>query len=173
MVVNIKPANTDFVAMFESVKRGLTAVLGDLVQIHHIGSTAVPGVDGKNILDILISARDYNQMESFNRKLLNAGYFSSHNPSRYKEYLFLASRQEETGEGDIHIHIAILGTELHDNFLILRDFLRANEDEAVRYSRAKYKLSQKANHDRSLYKKYKAEYVDELLRRARAIEERQ
>lgn len=160
MAVNIKPSNADFVAMFESLKRDLVAILDDSVGIHHVGSTAVPGVDGKNILDILISAKDSCQMKNIHRELLKAGYFSLHNPSEHKESLFLASRQEETGAGDIHIHIAILGTELHDDFLILRDFLKANKDEATRYSQVKYRLVQKARHDRSLYKKYKAEYVD-------------
>lgn len=128
----------------------------------------MPGVDGKNILDILISANDSQHMNQIKTKLLAAGYFPSQKPSARPDYLFLASRTEETGEGDIHIHIAIAGTEMHDDFLTLRDYLRSRKDEAARYSAAKYTYASQAKFDRSAYKRLKSAYVDELLKRAKS-----
>ena len=154
-------------AAFTRVKNKLTPVLADGSQIHHVGSTAVPGLDGKNILDILISAKDSERMNELRDKLVAIGYFPSLNPSSRQDYIFLASRREETGEGDIHIHLAVTGTDTHDNFLILRDYLRTYDDEAVRYSNIKYEYAKQANYDRSAYKKLKAAYVDKLLQRAR------
>ena len=153
--------------VFTRVKNKLAPVLADGSQIHHVGSSAVPTLDGKNILDILISAKDIEHMNELRDKLVAIGYFPSLNPSSRQDYIFLASRREETGEGDIHIHLAIADTETHDNFLIIRGYLRSHNDEADQYSKIKYQYAKQANYDRSAYKKLKAAYVDELLQRAR------
>jgi len=58
MSVEIKRSKKDISAVFTRVKNKLALVLADSSQIHHVGSTAVLGLDGKNILDILISAKD-------------------------------------------------------------------------------------------------------------------
>lgn len=154
-------------AVFTRVKNKLALVLADGSQIHHVGSTAVPGLDGKNILDILVSAKDSEHMNELRDKLVAIGYFPSLSPSSRKDYIFLASRREETGEGDIHIHLAVADTETHDNFLIVRDYLRSHNNETSQYSSIKYQYAKQANYDRSAYKKLKAAYVDELLQRAR------
>lgn len=167
MPVNIKKSRKDMAAVFTRVKNKLAPVLADGSQIHHVGSTAVPSLDGKNILDILISAKDNKHMNELRDKLVEIGYFPSLSPSSRQDYIFLASRQEETGEGDIHIHLAVADTETHDNFLIIRDYLRSHNDEADQYSSVKYQYAKQANYDRSAYKKLKAAYVDKLLQRAR------
>ena len=154
-------------AVFKRVKNKLALVLAGGSQIHHVGSTAVLGLDGKNILDILISAKDNKHMNELRDKLVAIGYFSSLNPSPRKDYIFLASRREETGEGDIHIHLAVADTKTLDNFLIIRDYLRSHNDEADQYSSVKYQYVKQANYDRSAYKKLKAAYVDKLLQRAK------
>lgn len=154
-------------AVFTRVKNKLTPVFADSSQIHHVGSTAVLGLDGKNILDILVSAKDSEHMNELRDKLVSIGYFPSLNPSSRQDYIFLASCREETGEDDIHIHLAVSDTETHDNFLIIRDYLRSHNDEADQYSKIKYQYAKQANYDRSTYKKLKATYVDELLQRAR------
>ena len=145
----------------------LGEALGGKFPIHHVGSTAVIGIDGKNIVDILISAKTPSDIADIQKQLVAVGYFPSWEPSRRDNYVFMASRREETGAGDAHIHIALEGTEVHDDFLTLRDYLRLNDDEAANYSKAKYTCAEKAKGDRSMYKQYKSEYVSNLLRRAR------
>ena len=167
MSIEIKRSKKDISTVFTRVKNKLALVIADSSQIHHVGSTAVLGLDGKNILDILISAKDSEHMNELRDKLVAIGYFPSLNPSSRQEYIFLASRQEETGEGDIHIHLAVANTETHDDFLIIRDYLRSHNDEANQYSKIKYQYVKQANYDRSAYKKLKAAYVDKLLQRAR------
>ena len=115
MPVNIKKSRKDISAVFTRVKNKLALVLADSSRIHHVGSTAVPSLDGKNILDILISAKDIEHMNELRDKLVAIGYFPSLNPSPRQDYIFLASRKKETGEGDIHIHLAVSDTETHDN----------------------------------------------------------
>ena len=62
-------------AVFARVKNKLAPVLADSSQIHHVGSTAVPGLGGKNILDILVSTKDSEHMNELRDKLVAIGYF--------------------------------------------------------------------------------------------------
>lgn len=94
MSVEIKRSKKDISTVFTRVKNKLALVLADSLQIHHVGSTAVLGLDGKNILDILISAKDSEHMNELRDKLVTIGYFPSLNPSSRQGYIFLASRQE-------------------------------------------------------------------------------
>ena len=71
------------------------------------------------------------------------------------------------GSGDIHIHLVILGTERYSEFLILRDYLLQNEEEAVNYSNLKKDIIDKGITDRREYKAIKSPYVTELLVRAK------
>ena len=81
MSVEIKRSKKNISAVFTRVKNKLALVLADSPQIHHVGSTAVLGLDGKNILDILISAKDSEHMNELRDKLIAIGYFPSLNPS--------------------------------------------------------------------------------------------
>ena len=167
MPVSISTPSADLRRDVVRLKNEIGSLLGCAPSlIHHIGSTAVPGLDGKNIIDILISADNQEHMGKLRDKLVAAGYFPSQKPNARRDTIFLASRQEETGEGDVHIHLAIVGTKTHDNFLILRDYLMSHGDEVANYSQAKYEFAELADHDREAYKKLKAVYVDELLQRA-------
>lgn len=69
--------------------------------------------------------------------------------------------------GDIHIHIAVADTARHDDFLLLRDYLRAHPEEAKAYAAAKYAIVRDTNGDRGQYKLRKSKCVAELLGRAR------
>ena len=69
--------------------------------------------------------------------------------------------------GDIHIHIAVADTTCHDDFLLLRDYLRTHPEETKAYAAAKYVIVRDMNGDRSQYKLRKSKYVTELLGRAR------
>lgn len=78
----------------------------------------------------------------------------------------MASRREETVAGDIHIHIAVAGTTRHDDFLLLRDYLRTRPEETKAYAAAKSAIVRDTNGDRNQYKLRKSKYVAELLGRA-------
>ena len=94
------------------------------------------------------------------------GYFASQN-SKSEIYQFFASKQGETGSGDIHIHLVIMGTDRYEDFLTLRDYLLSNKKEADDYMNHKKKLIEMGVVDRKLYRATKSEYVSALIERAR------
>ena len=166
MVVVINPPNEVYVKLFDELAFHLRAILPKR-QIHHVGSTAVPGLAGTNIIDRLVSARNIHDIAAIKRRLQKADFFPGSHSDPTNGYVFMASRREETSAGDIHIHIAAIGTARHGDFLLLRDYLRAHPEEAKAYAAAKSVIVRDTNGDRSQYKLRKSKYVAELLRRAR------
>ena len=165
----VKLINQDYLAnkkRFSEVEKWLKQIVGDQVEIEHVGSTAIPDIKGKNIIDILIGAKNKEQFEKFAQALTSSGYFGSEK-SKTDIYQFFASRQEETGVGDVHIHLVVVGTERHDEFLILRDFLLANENEAKQYSQHKDEILALGQIDRKTYREIKSKYVSALIQRAK------
>ncbi len=161
--------NQDYLAnkkRYFEVEKWLKQIVGGQVEIEHVGSTAIPDIKGKNIIDILIGANDKVQFEKFAQSLTSSGYFGSEK-SKTDIYQFFASRQEETGDGDVHIHLVVVGTDRHDEFLILRDFLLANENEVQQYSQHKEEILALSKIDRKTYREIKSKYVTALIQRAK------
>ncbi len=157
------------VQLFRKEQLKLAGIVGELFVIHHVGSTAIPKMSGKNILDVLIGAPNNNALKSALRKLESSGYF----PGKGKEdnYIFLASKIEETGSGDIHVHLTLTDSKRFKDFLHLKNYLLQNPKEAKEYRKAKHLIARKTNSNRSDYKKKKSEYVTNLLKKARCFYE--
>lgn len=147
-------------------KNKLKKELGDNINIFHVGSTAIPDMYGKDIIDILVEAKNECEFKEIKNKLKNLGYYCSEKNVE-SNYQFFASKKEETTKGDIHIHLAIKDTPRFADFLILKEFLLKNKNEAQKYSEEKLKLINHGINDRKEYKKIKSEYVSNLLKKAR------
>lgn len=140
-------------------------VLGQDITIEHVGSTAIPNMVGKNIIDILVGANNTEKFAKFKILLCDMGYFPS-SGSANDIYQFFASREEETGEGDVHIHLVMKGTKRYNDFIVLRDYLLSNEDEAKAYANCKLDILNNITADRKTYRSVKSEYVSKLIERA-------
>ena len=151
---------------YKLVENELKDVLGENVRVDHVGSTAIPDMCGKNIIDVLVGAVNMQEFDKIKRKLELLGYFASQN-SKSEIYQFFASKQGETGSGDTHIHLAIMRTDRYEDFLTLRDYLLRNKKEAEDYSNYKKKLIELGVTDRKQYRATKSEYVSALIERAR------
>ena len=172
MTVAIKPFNDELTERFQREAERIREVLGDEVSIEHVGSSAV-GIGGKNIVDILVGVNDASRMAWARDALLQLGYREGHDT--HDDRIFMAWRHDdsvrpaddETGEGDCHVHICVAGPGEYENMLCLRDYLRGHPDEAAAYEQIKHELAREAGYDRRTYKALKSGYVRELLERAR------
>ncbi len=151
---------------FETNKAEILRWLGSDVKVDHVGSTAIPDMVGKNIIDILVGANDSFEFEKFKMIISCKGFYASPN-SANEFYQFFASRQGETGDGDVHIHLVIMGTARYDEFLILRDYLLRHKEEVEGYLNHKKELISSGVTDRKLYRATKSKYVSELIARAK------
>lgn len=169
MVSLVKQDYTENKRLYEKIKTILKNKLGTNIPIEHVGSTAISNIMyGKNIIDILIGAKDKKQFEQITDILAKDDYIPSQK-SKDEIYQFFSSIAGETGSGDIHIHLVILGTERYDDFIILRDYLQINKEEAINYSNFKKDIINRGITDRKEYKAIKSSYVTELLYRAKSF----
>lgn len=139
---------------YQEMEKVLHNMLGADVPIDHVGSTAIPQMIGKNIIDILVGAKDSEEFSKFREIIKGVGYYAS--PRSVTEiYQFFASKEGETGEGDIHIHLVVMGTKRYKDFIVLRDYLLNNEAEAVAYANYKRELLNSGVTDRGGYRRIK------------------
>ena len=153
--------------VFDKTKKSLLKVLEcQSVDIEHVGSTAIPNMFGKNIIDILIGAQDNKTLLEYRQKIANAGFINN-NTDKKSDYVFFASTKEETKSGDIHIHLTISNSKIFNDFLILKKFLTNNPSKALEYSRNKKIIAKESDYLRDKYKASKSKYVTNLLNEAR------
>lgn len=143
-----------------SEKQRLLSFLPDTLIVEHVGSSAV-GIGGKNIIDILIGVSDKDEMLRVRDILKANGYFEGHDS--HDDRIFLASSENETGDGDFHIHICPITSNSYKDFILLRDFLISNPEKSKEYYNKKIELANKAGFDRQKYKTLKSQYLAKLL----------
>ena len=153
-------------AIYKRVEEELRKNLPNHIQIDHVGSTAIPNMWGKNIIDILIGAKDVAEFNEIKDILINYNYIPS-NKSKDEIYQFFSSAEMETKSGDIHIHLVIKNTERYLEFITLKDYLLNNKEEVKNYSNFKKELLKKGISDRKEYKRIKSKYVTDLIERAK------
>lgn len=151
--------------LYKKTENELQTILSCNTPINHVGSTAIPNMYGKNIIDILVGAKNENEFNLYKEKITNLGFFPGKNNSNI--YQFFASKETETCASDVHIHLSIIGTDRYNEFIILRDYLLKNKNEALAYSNLKKKLIGKGVIDRTNYRRQKSEYVSKLIERAK------
>lgn len=149
--------------LFADLGGKLRRALGDVaLRIDHIGSTSVPGLAAKPIIDVQISVADFEPLDSFRVPLCDLGFiYRSDNPERTKRYF-----REPVGQRRTHIHVRRAGSFSEQFALLFRDYLRIHPDEADTYGRLKKQLAAQFFNDRVAYTDAKGPFSWELMRRA-------
>src|SRR5262245_48199366 len=151
-------------AMLEIEKRRLHDALGDVaVRIEHIGSTAVPGLAAKPIIDIDVYVRAIEPMARYREPLEALGYVFKFDPETPRLHFFgyPAWRPRR-----FHVHVAELGGRHMVADLAVRDFLQTRPDVAEEYARLKRILTAQHPGDGDAYVAGKAQFMTELQARA-------
>ncbi|WP_144758778.1 GrpB family protein [Curtobacterium sp. 9128] len=134
------------------------------VGVEHIGSTAVPGLAAKPIIDVLVTVDDVTAEEEYLDQLLAAGY-----GLRVREP---GHRLVRTPERDVHVHVYEHDAPAVDAYRVLRDHLRTDEDDRVLYEETKRALLAQQWDDMNDYADAKTEVITAILARARAAQDR-
>jgi len=161
-IIKIYPYYQKFAKAFEKKKREIVAIAKD-VEVHHIGSTAVRGLGGKGIIDMMIGVKSWQGVEKLIAGLRQVGFNHVHPKEKGKIFL---SNKKGSGLGDFHIHMVIIGSTAYKNFLAFRDYLRKHPKEAENYFKLKLILHKEAKGERAVYTKMKNSYIKEILKKA-------
>jgi GrpB-like predicted nucleotidyltransferase (UPF0157 family) len=146
---------------FREIAERVRQALGeDALSIEHIGSTSVPGLAAKPIVDVLLTVADVSNEAVYLPALESAGFLL-----RVREP---AHRMVRTPARDVHVHIYEPGRPEVRDYTDLRDWLRVNADDRERYAATKRMLAKQQWNDMNDYADAKTEVIYDLLARARA-----
>ena len=129
--------------------------------VEHIGSTSVPGLAAKPIIDILVTVPDITAEEDYLRPLIDAGYVL-----RVREP---GHRLVRTSDLDVHIHILGAGDRGAGDYLLFRDHLRIDPVDRQLYEDTKRELLERDWPDMNAYAEAKTFVIEEMKRRARSL----
>jgi GrpB-like predicted nucleotidyltransferase (UPF0157 family) len=155
----ITPYDLAWPARFARERARIVAALGRVaVRIEHVGSTSVPGLPAKPIIDIDLCVPDVDDEPGYLPPLLRAGYrFRVREPGH---------RMVRTPERDVHLHICTAGSDWERRHLLFRDWLRGHPADRDRYARLKRELSATDWPDMNAYADAKGPFIEEVTRRA-------
>ncbi|MEA3335409.1 MAG: GrpB family protein [Chloroflexota bacterium] len=147
----------------------LAQVFGqELVAIHHMGSTAIPGIVAKPIIDILPEVKEIEKVDLLNDEMIALGYVP-------KGELGIPGRcyfsKDLEGERRYHVHVFQTGNPEIARHLDLVEYLKTHPGEASRYAELKQQLAKQYPHDVHRYTDGKSDLITELAERARLWKE--
>jgi GrpB-like predicted nucleotidyltransferase (UPF0157 family) len=148
--------------LFRREEERIRAVLGERVlQIEHVGSTSVPGLAAKPIIDILLVVADSADEPAYAAPLEAAGYVL-----RIREPDWHEHRVLKGPDTNVNLHVFSAGSDEIERMLAFRDRLRASESERVLYERSKRELAQRRWEYVQDYADAKSEVVEGIIARA-------
>ena len=162
--ITIVDYNPTWVVEFQKHAKIIADALGNTaLQIEHIGSTAVPGLAAKPIIDILVVVPDSSDESTYLPQLEKVGY-----ELRVREPGFHEHRMMRTREKGVHIHIYSPGSKEVERYLLFRNELRKDPEARKDYEAAKRELAERDWSDMNAYAEAKTKVVESIIESARA-----
>jgi GrpB-like predicted nucleotidyltransferase (UPF0157 family) len=163
--VEVVPHDPRWRDAFEAEAKQVAAALGgNVVAVHHIGSTAIPGIYAKPIVDLLVEVRDVTEVDGRSSAMESLGY------EVMGEYGIPGRRyfRKDTPEGvrTHHIHAFEAGSSEVERHLAFRDYMIAHPGDAHRYSELKRRLAEEHPQSPGGYMDGKEGFIKEMNRRA-------
>ena len=166
--ISIEPYNPVWPDMFEKEAGFLLKTLPFqmIKKIEHFGSTAVPGLSAKGVIDILVEVSSLEETKARIVPLLETlGYEYFWRTDIEPPYVWFIKRNPDGGRA-CHIHMVEADSKQWD-CLYFRDYLREFPDEAKRYEDLKHELAEKFKFDRVSYTEGKTAYITGVTKKAK------
>jgi len=147
---------------FECEANRIRSALGERAsRIEHVGSTSIPGLPAKPVIDIVLVVADSSQEAEYAAALEEAGYrLHIREPGWYEHRLF------QGPEESVNLHVFSAGCPEIGRMLAFRDWLRSNESDRELYARSKRELARREWKYTQNYADAKTAVVEEILSRA-------
>lgn len=157
--IQLNPYDEKWPALFEREKERILKILKDkALMIEHIGSTSVPGLMAKPIIDILLVVEDAGKEEDYMDDLCRHGYIL-----RVREPDFENHHMFKGPDTDIHLHVFSKGSKEIKKYLLFRNYLRLHDDARELYENTKKELAKKTWKYVQNYADAKSEVVQKIL----------
>ena len=163
-VVRLAPHNVEWAQIYEGERARIEAAIGPhILEVQHVGSTSIPGIAAKPIIDIAVGVEDYEGARVCIVPLEALGYtFRGENgiPGRH-----FFTRGNPTL---YHTHMHETTSRAWGNLVLFRDYLLGHPEEAQAYLELKQRLAEQYRHDRRAYTDGKATFIEQILELARS-----
>lgn len=173
--VTITPYDPAWPELFRQEKEHLLSCLpNELIRrVEHFGSTAVPGLSGKPIIDMLIEVTDLQETRLRIAPVLESqGYDYFWRPTHGEDglpfYAWFIKRDPRTGNRTHHIHMVESHFAHHWDRLLFRDYLIEHPEVAREYEALKHGLASAPTHDRVAYTRGKSQFIVKVTEQAKA-----
>lgn len=159
--IRLVPYDPGWPARFESERALLEGAIGRWAPggIHHVGSTAVPGLAAKPVIDILVGVADLPTSRSCFEPLAELDYHYAPYLAEQMHWFCKPDPRRRTH----HLHLVPEGSSRYRDELAFRDLLRADRAAAAEYAALKRELAERFEHDRDGYTDAKTEFIARAL----------
>lgn len=162
--VAVYPYDEEWPIEFEKEKKILEGILKDFdVEIEHVGSTSIPGLSAKPIIDIAIGVKDKKTLFEIEPIMAEAGYDILNDYETKGEIL---ARKGPPECRTHYIHMQLIGSEYWDEFMYFKRYMLEHPEEIKKYEDLKKDLSSRYAEERKKYTAGKNEYISEILEKA-------
>lgn len=163
--VKVVPHDPRWRDAFEAEAARVAAALGEnVVGVHHIGSTAIPGIYAKPVIDLLVEVSDIDAVDARGPSMESLGYeVMGEYGIRGRRYFRKENRE---GVRTHHVHAFEAGSPEAERHLAFRDYMLAHPAEAQRYGELKVRLAEEHPHSFDAYMDRKDGFIKEADARA-------
>lgn len=160
--ITLADYDPDWPVLFAREAARIRAALSSrAVQVEHVGSTSVPGLAAKPIIDILLAVPDSSDEQAYVPELERAGYVL-----RAREPGWFEHRMFKGPDTDINLHVFTVGAAEIDRMLLFRDQLQANDADRDAYLQVKRDLAERTWRHVQHYADAKTAIVEQIIARA-------
>ena len=163
-IVRLIPYTVEWEQLFEEEKARLQTAVGEYVlDIQHVGSTSIPGIVAKPIIDIAIAVRNFEEASVCIEPIEQLGYeYRCENGIPRRHYFTKGKPRTH------HLHMNEIESRDWSDQIIFRDHLIRHPEIAKQYAELKMELAQQYPQDRQAYLDNKAPFIERILQLARS-----
>jgi GrpB-like predicted nucleotidyltransferase (UPF0157 family) len=163
-VVRLAPHNAGWARAYEGERARIEAALGaHVLDIQHVGSTSIPGLAAKPIIDVAVGVEDFCRARVCIAPMEALGY------TYHGEHGIPGRHYFTRGDPTLyHVHVHETTSRAWGNLVLFRDYLLQHPAEAQAYLALKQRLVGQYRHDRQAYTEGKASFIERILELARS-----
>ena len=160
--VQLEPHDKQWDDVAVQTIKTLKSILGDdAIDIQHIGSTAIPAIKAKPVIDIVVGVTDFERIMLHNEQLQKEGIFYRGSDVE-RQLLYVMGDMEKDIRTHL-IHVVKCNVTEWKKYIHFRDYLNDNENMALQYQKVKEELESKYADDRVAYTNGKQDMIDIIL----------
>ena len=152
----------DYPKIYQKERKRLLKILPRNTEIEHIGSTAVPTLEGKGIIDLMIAKE--KSANSVKNKLIKNNYVFKPNAGDKNRLFFESELDARNKHNKFHIHLIKEKNNTWKDAILFREMLKNNKKIAKEYSKIKKEAIEYAKDNGKKYRKYKDKFIKNILK---------